>query len=249
MSGEHLYEGPITMTRKGFGFFSIGEDSEDLLIPPEWTNHALAGDIVKIEPMGNYSDPSSRMPARASGKVVAIVSRARETFVGALVEENGKTLLAPDYKKMYVPVEVRDTKGAGLGYKVLVRMKDWEAGAPYPWGVVEEIIGKAGVHETEMRALALGQGFSSDFPPGVVKEAEYLKEHGKTMLAEEAARASNASTRRDFRDAPTCTIDPADAKDFDDALSIRTLPNGNIEVGVHIADVSFFVQSGNALDK
>ncbi|MDE2021619.1 MAG: VacB/RNase II family 3'-5' exoribonuclease, partial [Patescibacteria group bacterium] len=106
-------------------------------------------------------------------------------------------------------------------------------------------IGKAGAHETEMRALALGQGFSSDFPPGVVKDAEYLKEHGRAILEKETVNPK----RRDFRDAPTCTIDPFDAKDFDDALSVRTLADGSIEVGVHIADVSFFVQSGNALDK
>ncbi len=245
MADAHLYEGPITMTRKGFGFFSVGEDSEDLLIPPQWTGHALTGDIVKVEPAGTYRDPSGRMPAREAGKVVEIISRARETFVGALVEENGKTFLTSDYKKMHVPIEVRDVKGAQLGYKVLVRMKGWEANTPYPWGVVEEVIGKAGVHETEMRALALGQGFSSDFPPGVEKDAAYLKEHGRAMLAEEAEREG---ARRDFRNAPTCTIDPADAKDFDDALSVRKLDGGNIEVGVHIADVSFFVRPGSALD-
>jgi ribonuclease R len=233
------------MTRKGIGFFSIDPDKEDLLIPTEWAAHALAGDIVKVAPAGLYRDPMGRMPARESGKVVEIVSRARETFVGALVEDGDKTLLTPDYKKMYVPIEVRDRGGAELGYKVLVRMKGWDKDAPHPFGVVEEIIGKAGVHETEMRALALGQGFSSDFPPGVVAHAEYLEKNGRTMLAEEAKNP----VRRDFRDVPTCTIDPFDAKDFDDALSVRTLPDGNIEVGVHIADVSFFVKPGTELDK
>jgi len=245
MAEEKVYEGPITMTRKGIGFFSIDPDKEDLLIPTEWAAHALAGDIVKVAPAGLYRDPMGRMPARESGKVVEIVSRARETFVGALVEDGDKTLLTPDYKKMYVPIEVRDRGGAELGYKVLVRMKGWDKDAPHPFGVVEEIIGKAGVHETEMRALALGQGFSSDFPPGVVAHAEYLEKNGRTMLAEEAKNP----VRRDFRDVPTCTIDPFDAKDFDDALSVRTLPDGNIEVGVHIADVSFFVKPGTELDK
>lgn len=243
------------MTRKGFGFFAIPvgelpdgspatEDKEDLLIPPEHTNHALSGDIVKIAPIGSYRDPSSRMPAREAGKVVEIVSRARETFVGSFIEEGDKTLLISDYKKMHVPVEVRDTKGAQLGFKVLVRLKGWEEGAPYPWGVVEEIIGKVGVHETEMRALALGQGFSSDFPPGVVADAEQLEKNGATILAEEAANPK----RRDFRNVATCTIDPFDAKDFDDALSVRKIDDGTIEVGVHIADVSFFVKPGTALD-
>ena len=240
-----VYEGPITMTRKGFGFFFIGSDKEDLFIPPEWTNHALAGDTVKVTSVGNYHDPSGRMPPREAGKVVEIVARARETFVGSLIEERGTTLLAPDYKKMYVPIEVRNTKGARLGYKVLVRMKGWEKGAMIPWGVVEEIIGKAGVHETEMRALALGQGFSSDFSPGVQAEAKHLEEEGRALLAKEATNKK----RRDFRNVATCTIDPSDAKDFDDALSVRRLGDGNIEVGVHIADVSFFVRQDSELDK
>lgn len=245
MSVDANLEGPITMTRKGFGFFPVGEDKEDLLIPPEWTNHALSGDIVKVTPAGLYRDPKGTMPPREAGKVVEIVSRARETFVGSLIEENGLTLLEPDYKKMYVPIVIKDRKDAQLEYKVLVRMISWDADKDYPLGNVEEIIGKAGVHDTEMRALALGQGFSSDFPPGVVAEAKYLEEHGRIMLAEEA----KSPKRRDFRDAPTCTIDPFDAKDFDDALSVRKLPDGLIEVGVHIADVSFFVRPGTEIDK
>ncbi len=249
---DKTYEGPIIMTRKGIGFFSVEGQDEDLLIPTEWTNHALSGDIVKVAPAGMYRDPAGRMPPRAAGKVVEIVSRARETFVGALIPDeqgNFKVLLAPDYKRMYLPLEVRDTKGAEMGYKVLVRMKGWDEKSPIPWGDVEEIIGKAGVHETEMRALALGQGFSSDFPPGVIADAKYLEEHGARMLTEEAAKAGMPGGRRDFRNVPTSTIDPYDAKDFDDALSVQKLPSGNIEVGVHIADVSFFVRPGSNLDK
>ncbi len=245
MSDAAVYEGPIILTRKGFGFFSVGDDTEDLLIPPEWTNHALSGDIVKVASAGSYRDPSGRMPPREAGKVVEIISRARETFVGQFIEQDGKTLLTPDYKKMHVPIEVRDTKDAEFGYKVLARMKGWDEGSLYPWGVVEEVIGKVGVHETEMRALALGQGFSSEFPPGVIADAEELEKNGRTILAKEA----NNSKRRDFRNVPTCTIDPFDAKDFDDALSIRKLDDGSIEVGVHIADVSYFVKPGTALDK
>lgn len=256
MSADTLYEGPITMTRKGFGFFAIPveavpiagtatKDKEDLLIPPEWTNHALSGDIVKVTLAGTYRDPSGRMPAREAGKVVEIVSRARETFVGSFMEEGGKTLLVSDYKKMHVPIEVRDTKGAELGFKVLVRIKGWEEGSLHPWGVVEDIIGKVGVHETEMRALALGQGFSSEFPPGVVTDAKYLEEHGRKILADEA----NSPKRRDFRNVATCTIDPFDAKDFDDALSVQRIDAETIEVGVHIADVSYFVKPGTELDK
>ena len=247
------------MTRKGMGFFSIEttrrdasaktSPKEDLLIPAEWTGHALHGDVVQVEPVGIYHDPNGRMPPRSAGKVLRIVARARETFVGTLVETGGRVLLEPDYRKMYTPIEVRDRGNVPFGYKVLVRMQGWSEGANYPWGVIEQTIGKAGAHETEMRALALGQGFSSDFPPGVVAEAKQLEVSGRTLLAAEAAQANEHGVRRDFRNAPTCTIDPADAKDFDDALSVRRLSNGLIEVGVHIADVSFFVKPGNALDK
>jgi ribonuclease R len=240
-----MYEGPITMTRKGFGFFTVEGQEEDLIIPPEWSGHALSGDIVKVEAAGAYRDPSGRMPPRASGKVVEIVSRARETFVGTLIEENGLAMLQPDYKKMYVPLVILDKDEAQVGDKVLVRLTEWAADKEYPLGTVVEVIGKAGMHDVEMRALALGQGFSSDFPPGVVADAKELEHNGAAILAEEAKNPK----RRDFTKVPTCTIDPFDAKDFDDALSVQKLPDGTIEVGVHIADVSFFVKPGTELDK
>ncbi len=242
------------MTRKGFGFFPVGEDQEDLIIPPEWAGHALSGDIVKVTPMGAYRDPSGRMPPRSAGKVVEIVSRQRETFVGTLIEENGLVFLQPDFKKMYVPIVISPSTPLGtigtapIGDKVLVKLVSWDADKDYPLGEIVEVIGKAGVHETEMRALALDQGFSSTFPPGVLAEAKRLEEHGRAMITDEVARVGADSPRRDFRSVPTCTIDPVDAKDFDDALSVRTLEGGTIEVGVHIADVSFFVKPGNALD-
>lgn len=251
MSVDTIYEGPITMTRKGIGFFAVPTASsealakEDLIIPPEWTKHALSGDIVKVKPTGKYSDPRGTMPPRESGKVIEVVSRARETFVGILIEEDGLTLMSPDYKKMYVPVVVKNKGSAQIGDKVLVRLGEWATNKEYPLGTIEEVIGRAGVHETEMRALALGQGFSSDFPPGVVADAEYLEKNGATMLANEAKNPK----RHDFRKVATCTIDPFDAKDFDDALSVRKLDDGNIEVGVHIADVSFFVRPRSELDK
>lgn len=249
MDSKTVFEGPITMTRKGIGFFSIDPEKEDLLIPTEFAGHALHGDIVKVAPAGTYRDPMGKMPPREAGKVVEVVSRARETFVGTLVEEDGLTLLKPDYKKMYVPLVILDRGTAPVGHKVLARLGGWAADKEYPLGTIEEVIGPAGVHETEMRALALGQGFSPVFPPDVTSDAEELEIHGKKILADEAAARTARNPRADFRQASTCTIDPFDAKDFDDALSIRKLDNGNVEVGVHIADVSFFVKPGSALDR
>lgn len=251
------YEGPISITPRGIGFMPIGLDQngkplEDLLIPREWIGGAFPGDTVKVETAGFIEDQRSRS-RRAAGKVVGIVSRARETFVGKLVEDStpgaphGQILLIPDWKKMYTPFVVQG-HNLPLGNKVVLRFREWPEGAPYPWGVVEEVIGPAGVHETEMRALALGQGFHSDFPPGVIAEAKELEVSGKGMIAKDAEEGIASGRRKDFRKTSTFTIDPFDAKDFDDALSVRFLDNGNVEVGIHIADVSFFVRPGTAID-
>lgn len=254
-SSGDVFEGPISVTRRGTGFFSIGPDQEDLIIEPENLNGAFPGDIVKVAPAGKLFDPRTKAN-RPAGKVVEIVSRSRETFVGTLVEnkEEGLTMLIPDWKKMYVPF-VAKGEMLPIGQKVVIRFKGWAAHQPYPWGEVEEIIGPAGEHETEMRALVLGQGFRPDFPPSVVEEATRLESEGRAMIEEEIAKSvpwgedHSGYARRDFRNITTFTIDPFDAKDFDDALSVRELPDGKIEVGVHIADVSFFVKPGNALDR
>jgi len=249
MTPSETYEGPIVITRRGTGFFSIDPEQEDLIIEPGNLGNALPGDIVKVESIGFVEDQRTRKK-RAAGKVVEIVRRAHDKFVGKLILANpdsglgaGAIILIPDWKKMHVPILVRG-ESLPLEHKVVVAFKGWNENEPIPWGTMEEIIGPAGVHETEMRALALSQGFRSDFPPGVMSEAKELEESGKDMIATETARG----TRRDFRDTLTFTIDPADAKDFDDALSVKELPDGTYEIGIHIADVSFFVKPGNAID-
>jgi ribonuclease R len=249
------YEGPIIVTRTGKGFFPIDPENKekDLFIPSQNLNGAFPGDIVKVAPAG-LSDPDPRTrERRAQGLVVEIVRRARTTFVGKLVrgdeigQNAAQVYLLPDWKKMYVPLLVRG-ESLPIGQKVVVRFVDWLPDWSYPTATLEEIIGPAGDHETEMRALALGSGFRSDFPPGVVTEAQELEENGTRMLQEEAEAAIKAGRRRDFRGITTFTIDPFTAKDFDDSLSVRELENGNVEVGVHIADVSFFVRPGSAID-
>lgn len=247
-----VYEGPIVITRTGKGFFTYDPGEGDIFVPGEALGGAFPGDVVKVQVTGSSADPRTR-EKRLNGKVVDIVTRSRDTFVGKLVQEEGRTLLIPDWKKMYVPFMVRG-ENLPLGYKVVLKLGGWPVEAPYPWGTVVEVIGEAGVHETEMRALALSQGFSSDFPPGVINEAKKLEEAGEAMIAEEAKASviwgekHEGVARRDFRGITTFTIDPADAKDFDDALSVRKLEQGDVEVGIHIADVSFFVKPGNAID-
>jgi ribonuclease R len=261
------------MTQKGIGFFKfpITENNaetgrpektrEDLFIPAENTMGAFPNDIVQVVSLGMREDPRTRTK-REYGKVVGIETRAHETFVGKLIKDEnagaplGQVLLVADWKKMYTPFIVRG-EDLPVGFKVVLRFKGWlepSGSMPaLPWGVVEEIIGAAGVHETEMRALALSQGFHSDFPPGVLSEAVALEANGegggKAMIAKETEDGIAAGKRKDFRDTHTFTIDPFDAKDFDDALSVKFLDNGNVEVGVHIADVSFFVRPGTSINE
>ncbi len=249
MSENKIYEGPITVTRTGKGFFSIPDpknpkarpDKEnDLLIPREWLGTALPGDTVKVEAAG-------MVDRRKAGKVIEIVKRARDIFVGTLAKtERGNVILIPDSKRMYVPFMVAPIGTEPrfpLGHKVVVKFTGWKPEEEIPRAEETEDIGVAGDHEVEMRALVLAQGFHPDFPPGVVKEAKRLEESGKAMIE------AGTPGRRDFRTVPTFTIDPADAKDFDDALSVRKLENGDVEVGIHIADVSYFVTPGTEIDR
>lgn len=234
-------EGVINITRAGTGFFATGE-GEDLVIPRENLNTALPYDIVKVEAIGPLKDPRTGK-SRNAGKVLEVVTRARTEFVGKLVREEGQTLLIPDWKRMYTPFAVAG-QDLPLEHKVVIRFTGWNPKDPLPRGELKEVIGPAGVHETEMRALALAQGFSADFPPAVVKEAQELEQVGKAKLAEGA----KDKRRVDYRGVTTFTIDPADAKDFDDALSVKELADGTYEVGIHIADVSHFVRPGTAID-
>lgn len=249
---QQAYEGPISITRTAKGFFTYDPEKEDLFIPTENLGTAFPGDIVKVVEAGTATDPRSGK-TRKLGKVVEIVRRNRNTFVGKLVRGDeinsnpAQVYLIPDWKKMYIPFLVRG-ESLPVGQKVVVRFAGWEPGNEFPATTLEEIIGPAGEHETEMRALALGSGFRSDFPPGVVAEAQELEKNGKQRLDDEVEASIAAGTRRDFRGITTFTIDPFDAKDFDDALSLQKLPDGNIEVGVHIADVSFFVRPGTSID-
>ncbi|HWU24693.1 MAG TPA: hypothetical protein VN086_02980, partial [Candidatus Paceibacterota bacterium] len=184
------YTGPISVTRTGKGFFTYDPEQDDIFIPDGYLGGAFPGDTVTVSVTGKERDPKSGKD-RILGKVDSIVSRNRTSFVGKLVsgKEVGQnpadTYLWPDWKKMYTPILVRG-ESLPLGQKVLVRLVGWNKDDLYPTGTLEEIIGPAGVHETEMRALALGSGFRSDFPPGVVHEAEELEKTGRTKLQQEA---------------------------------------------------------------
>ncbi len=233
---EKILEGTLKVTGKGTGYFLLPEEEQDLEIQPEHINTALNRDRVKVEIL------DKEIFGRKQAKVVEIIERDRTEFVGTLEEEDGKLFLVPDDKRMYrdIFIPAENAKGAKAGEKVQVKLVEWTEPSKSPKGEVERVIGKAGEHNVEMLAIVYESGFDVDFPPQVEKEAQDWKKR----YAEE----DKTKDRRDFRDTTTFTIDPADAKDFDDAISIKKLDGGDYEIGIHIADVSHFVVEKTALD-
>lgn len=234
-------EGVITTTGKGLGFVAIGDEpkrEDDIRIEAGLLNTALPKDRVKVL-------LHSKMPnMQQTGEVVEVLARAKNTFVGT-IEEDGSMYLVPQDTRIYVdfiiPNPPRDQKLNGK--KVLIRLKDWSDPKKNPEAEIVEVIGNAGDNETEIRAIVLDKGLSLELPEAIEREAHALKANAPAFIIEEAKK------RRDLRAVTTFTIDPADAKDFDDAISIQTLPNGDLEIGVHIADVSAYVKPHTAIDE
>jgi len=230
-------DGIIQTTGNGLGFVAAPGVEGDIKIEPENLNTALNGDHVRVEIYRKRED-------RPTGAVVEILTRTKENFVGTIQKEGGLYLLKPQDSRMYIDIIIPKEKlhGAQKGEKVFVRIDMWKDAEKNPTGEVVEVLGRAGIHETEMKAIILDRGFATHFPQEIEREAEEIKRRF-------GAIENEISKRRDFRKIPTFTIDPEDAKDFDDALSIQKLPNGNFEVGIHIADVTFFVKEHSAIDK
>lgn len=235
-------EGSLRVSAKGIGYVSIdpnaGRNSPAVEIEQNFLNTALHGDLVKVS---LHPTSPNEIP---TGEVVEILERKRLDFVGILESENGFYYLVPDDKRVYKDILVAPEKlnSAKAGDKVLVRIVEWHDPKKDPLGEVLTVIGQPGDHETEMRAIVYEKGFQLAFPAGVEAEADVLKLQAETEMVAEI------KNRRDLRDTLTITIDPFDAKDFDDAISFKKLPDGQTEVGVHIADVSHYLKPGSKLD-
>jgi ribonuclease R len=214
----------------------------------EDTSTALPGDTVEAE---TYLD----FKGKEFAKVTNIIERKKTQFVGTVIydEEFGHFLVNPDNARLNIEIVVPKSDKYDIDDKVLAKIhtETWtEDLKRYPDGEVIQVIGRKGDNNTEMQSIVIDRGFDIDFEPEVIAEAEKSVEVNGKITDEETAK------RRDFRDAFTCTIDPVDAKDFDDALSIRPLKNDTsskngeevYEIGVHIADVSHYVRTGTALD-
>ncbi len=228
-------EGVISVSAKGTGYLSIEGFKEDPEIDFKHLHTALHGDVVEIllHPKGK---------GRLNAEVLKIISRAKAGFVGILEVENGIYFLKPDDTKMYTDILVpsKFLHGAKIGQKVYVKITSWQDPKKAPEGEVIKIFGKAGEHNAEMNAIVMDKGLDLELPKKVEEEATAIKKMG--------LRQEDYKGRRDFRNTLTFTIDPSDAKDFDDAISFKEIGKDEYEIGIHIADVTHYVKIGSELD-
>lgn len=231
-----ILTGTVDMKSNGNAFIRIPEREEDVFVPMEHTNHALHGDTVKVRLF------SGRKGFKAEGRIIQIVSRGKEQFVGILKTSKYYGTFIADSNNMPVEILIPTDRfgGAANGDKVVVKITSWPESAANPQGEVIKTLGKPGEHEVEMQSIIMEYGFPLKFPDAVEKEASRYPT---------GIDPRELKNRRDFREIFTLTIDPADAKDFDDALSLRRTESGLWEVGVHIADVSHYVRPGSLIDR
>lgn len=232
---KDYYEGKIDMTGRKTAYFVCSELEEDVFIPTNNLNHALDKDIVKVYV---YNKRKGKKP---EGEVIEVIERNKTDFVGVIDIQANFAFVSTANPKMYTDIFIPKDKigGAEQGDVVLVHIEDWPARADSPFGSVIKVLGKPGEHDTEIHAILAEYGLPSEFPIEVETFAQKI---------DTSIEASEIAKRRNMRDTLTFTIDPKDAKDFDDALSFKKLENGNYEIGIHIADVSHYLQEGTILD-
>lgn len=211
------------------------DDGREIFVPEFRMNHALHGDRVEVAVYHH------RRRGLLEGEIIRIVERAKRNFVGTITLERNYAFVVPDNKLMPYDIFIPEVELEGVksGQKVIVQITGWPAREKNPNGKIVEILGNPGVHEVEMHAILAEFDLPYRFPEELDKLAEKIAEK---------ISDTDYRERRDFRAAPTFTIDPFDAKDFDDALSVQILSNGNIEVGVHIADVTHYVRPNTPID-
>ncbi|TDN88181.1 RNAse R [Salegentibacter sp. 24] len=229
------YRAVIDMTTKGYAYALVDELNDDVFISARDLNTAFNGDEVEIYIYNRKRNKKSE------GEVTKILKRKRTEFVGVLDMQKDFGFVVIGDPKMYTDVFVQKNKmgNAQNGDKVVVEIEEWPEKADSPFGKIIQVLGTPGEHNTEIHSILAQYGLPHEFP----KEIEdFANQIDTSILPEEIKR------RRDMRDVLTFTIDPADAKDFDDALSFQKLKNGNIEIGIHIADVAHYLQPGTILD-
>ena len=233
------FVGKVQMTREGFIFVIIDGQDEDVFVKASKTRHALNGDTVRVAVTRERADTRRR-----EGEVVEIIERSNRPFVGYYHTVGAQAWVLMQSKSMPYDIQVdaedAAAMGAEAGMKVAAVVDRWDRRDHGPHGHVVDVLGQPGENDTEMHAILAEFNLPYRFSPEVEQAADKISDE---------ITAEDLKGRKDFRDTLTFTIDPADAKDFDDALSFKPLENGNYEIGVHIADVSWYVKPGSAVDK
>lgn len=235
-SSQKLLQGKVDLTTSGNGYILVEELDDDIFIPKHKLNRALHGDTVEV-----YLNKKGS-GKKLEGEIAGILERKKTTYVGIVDKQKAFAFVRPTDSKMYTDIFVplEDINNANDGDKVLVELGKWPEDRESPYGKIIEVLGKPGEHNTEIHSILAEYGLPYEFPYEVEQFAKTLD---TSIKPEEIAK------RRDMRDILTFTIDPKDAKDFDDALSFEKLENGNYEIGVHIADVSHYVLPDTILEE
>lgn len=231
-----IIEGRISSTSTGSAYLVSQDFEDDLYIYKKKLNKALHNDLVKVKVI------EGKQPGEIEGEVIEIIERFKTEFVGTIDIQENFAFVRPDSKKINFDFYLKKGTYSTVkqGEKVIVKMGKWRDGDKSPSGTIIKRLGMPGGNDVEIFSIMHEYGFDNEFSKAVEKESEDI---------DFTITESEIKKRKDFRDVLTITIDPATAKDFDDALSYRELKNGNIEVGVHIADVSHYVKEGTELDK
>ena len=225
------------MGREGYGFISVPEKEDDVFVPARRLRGALHGDTVRVA-ITKLKDDTHRM----EGEVLEILERSKKPYIGVLqiIGEQAWVIIESRFMPYDIGVPMSQVKGEWQGMKVAVVVELWRDGMDAPLGRIVDVLGEPGENDTEMHAILAEYGLPYRFEESVEVAAAAIP----VKISKKEIEA-----RRDFRKVCTFTIDPADAKDFDDAVSFRVLDNGNYEVGVHIADVTHYVKPGDIVDK
>ncbi|MBO0321021.1 ribonuclease R [Muricauda sp. CAU 1633] len=232
----HTYfTGKVDMTSSGNAYVIVEDQDDDIFVPFNRINKAFHGDMVEV-----FLKPK-RNGKRPEGEVSKVLERKKSSYVGIVDKQKTFAFVRPTDPKMYTDIFIplEKLKKANNGDKVLVSLGNWPDDADSPYGEVIEVLGKPGEHNTEIHSILAEYGLPYEFPYEVEQFAQTL---------DTSIKESEIAKRRDMRDVLTFTIDPKDAKDFDDALSFQKLENGNYEIGIHIADVSHYVLPDTILE-
>jgi ribonuclease R len=235
-NSKSFVEGRVDMTSRGYAYVIVEGSDNDIYISAKNTNTALHKDLVQVNVF------SKKNSSKLEGEIVEIIERNKTEFVGILEKSKNFSFVVVSDQRMPVDIFVGNDKlkGANNGDKVIAKITEWPKDRNSPYGTIVEVLGRPGENDTEMHAILAEYGLPYKFPEKVEQDAKNL---------DLEISVKEIKKRRDFRATTTITIDPEDAKDFDDALSLKKLPNGNWEIGVHIADVSHYVRPGTDLDK